>query len=53
MTKLSVAGAICYVLWGCLHLMAAYAVYRVGARSRREWRKRASFRIPGTCCFSA
>ncbi|HZC98232.1 MAG TPA: hypothetical protein VE267_19315 [Bradyrhizobium sp.] len=31
MTKLSVAGAICYVLWGCLHLMAAYAVYRVGA----------------------
>jgi hypothetical protein len=31
MTKSSVAGAICYVLWGCLHLMAAYAVYRVGA----------------------
>lgn len=31
MSKLSVAGAICYVLWGCLHLMAAYAVYRVGA----------------------
>jgi hypothetical protein len=29
-TKLSVAGAICYVLWGCLHLMAAYAVYHVG-----------------------
>lgn len=29
-TKLSVAGAICYALWGCLHLQAAYAVYRVG-----------------------
>jgi hypothetical protein len=28
---LSVAGAICYVLWGCLHLWAAYAVYQVGA----------------------
>jgi hypothetical protein len=31
MTKLSVAGAICYALWGCLHLQAAYAVFRVGA----------------------
>jgi hypothetical protein len=30
-TKPSVAGAICYVVWGCLHLQAAYAVYRVGA----------------------
>jgi hypothetical protein len=30
-TKLSLAGAICYVLWGCLHLQAAYAVYGVGA----------------------
>jgi hypothetical protein len=30
-TKLSVAGAICYALWGCLHLQAAHAVYRVGA----------------------
>lgn len=30
-TKLTIAGAICYVLWGCLHLQAAYAVYRVGA----------------------
>jgi hypothetical protein len=30
-TKLSIAGATCYVLWGCLHLMAAYAVYHVGA----------------------
>jgi hypothetical protein len=30
-TKLSVAGAICYALWGCLHLQAAYAVYHVGA----------------------
>lgn len=31
MTKLSVAGAICYALWGCLHLQAAYLVYHVGA----------------------
>jgi hypothetical protein len=31
MTKLSVAGAICYALWGCLHLQAAYLVFRVGA----------------------
>jgi len=30
-TKLSLAGAICYALWGCLHLQAAYAVYHVGA----------------------
>src|SRR5262245_8361792 len=30
-TKLSIAGAICYALWGCLHLQAAYAVYRAGA----------------------
>jgi hypothetical protein len=30
-TKLSVAGAICYALWGCLHLQAAYLVFRVGA----------------------
>lgn len=25
------AGAICYALWGCLHLQAAHAVYHVGA----------------------
>jgi len=31
LTKLSVAGTVCYVLWGCLHLFAAYAVYRVGS----------------------
>jgi hypothetical protein len=31
MTKLSVAGAICYALWGCLHLQAAYLVFRLGA----------------------
>jgi hypothetical protein len=30
-SKLSVVGAICYALWGCLHLQAAYAVYHVGA----------------------
>jgi hypothetical protein len=30
-TELSMVGAICYVLWGCLHLWAAYAVYQVGA----------------------
>jgi hypothetical protein len=30
-TKLSIAGAICYALWGCLHLSAAYAVYHAGA----------------------
>ena len=29
-SKLSVAGAACYALWGCLHLMAGYNVYRVG-----------------------
>jgi hypothetical protein len=29
-TKMSLAGAICYALWGCLHLQAAYAVYHVG-----------------------
>jgi len=26
----SVAGAIRYTLWGCLHLQAVYAVYHVG-----------------------
>ena len=30
-TKLSIAGAIFYALWGCLHLQAAYAVYHLGA----------------------
>jgi len=30
-TKLSVVGAICYALWGSLHLQAAYAVYHMGA----------------------
>jgi len=30
-TKLSIAGSICYALWGCLHLQAAYGVYHVGA----------------------
>ena len=30
-TALSVGGAICYVLWGCLHLWAAYAVYQYEA----------------------
>jgi hypothetical protein len=30
-TKLSVAGAICYAIWGLLHLQAAYAVYHLGA----------------------
>jgi hypothetical protein len=30
-TKLSIAGSICYALWGCLHLQAAYRVYYVGA----------------------
>ena len=29
-SKLSVVGAICYAIWGCLHLQAAYAVYHVG-----------------------
>ena len=29
-SKLSVVGPICYALWGCLHLQAAYAVYHVG-----------------------
>jgi fumarate reductase subunit D len=29
-TKMSLAGAICYALWGGLHLQAAYAVYHVG-----------------------
>ena len=29
-TKLTVAGATCYAVWGCLHLMAGYNVYLVG-----------------------
>jgi hypothetical protein len=29
-TKLSIAGAICYVLWGCLHLDSGYSVYLLG-----------------------
>jgi hypothetical protein len=29
-TKLSIAGSICYALWDCLHLQPAYAVYHVG-----------------------
>jgi hypothetical protein len=34
-TKLSLAGAICYALWGCLHLQAAHAVYHVGTALAR------------------
>lgn len=30
-TKLSIAGAVCYALWGCVHLSAANGVYHVGA----------------------
>jgi hypothetical protein len=30
MTKLTVAGAACYAVWGCLHLFAGYSVYSVG-----------------------
>jgi hypothetical protein len=30
-TGLSIAGAIVYTLWGCLHLQAAHAVYQLGA----------------------
>jgi len=30
-TKMSVAGAISYTIWGLLHLQAGYAVYQVGA----------------------
>ena len=29
-TKLSIAGAICYVLWGCLRLDSGYNVYLAG-----------------------
>jgi hypothetical protein len=29
-TRLSVAGAACYAVWGCLHLFAGYSVYSVG-----------------------
>lgn len=29
-TKLSIAGAICYVLWGCLHLNSGYDVHLAG-----------------------
>jgi hypothetical protein len=29
-TKLTIAGAACYVIWGCLHLFAGYSVYVVG-----------------------
>jgi len=30
-TTLSIAGAICYAVWGCLHLQAAHAVYQVAS----------------------
>lgn len=29
-SAVSVTGAICYVLWGCLHVRAACAVYQLG-----------------------
>ncbi len=37
LTKLSAASAICYALWGCLHLQAAYAVYHVGGGADGTW----------------
>jgi hypothetical protein len=30
MTKLSIAGAIFYAIWGCLHMYAGYNVYSLG-----------------------
>jgi len=29
-TKLSIAGAICYAVWGCLHIHAGYNVFLLG-----------------------
>jgi hypothetical protein len=29
-TKLSVAGAACYAIWGCLHVYAGYNVFMLG-----------------------
>jgi len=29
-TMLTIAGAACYTIWGCLHLFASYSVYSVG-----------------------
>lgn len=31
LSRLSVAGCSCYVLWGCLHIRAAHVVYQLGA----------------------
>jgi hypothetical protein len=52
-TRLSLAGAICYALWGCLHLQAAYAVYRVGVALDPGMAQGRVFQDVGTCCFSA
>jgi hypothetical protein len=35
-TKMSLAGAIYYALWGGLHLQAAYAVYHVAGGLQRN-----------------
>ena len=54
-TKLSVAGAICYPLWGCLHLQAAYVIYHVGAAlepgmvQRRVFQDASVFWCDGHC----
>src|ERR1700730_18290519 len=29
-TKMSLAGAICYAIWGCLHIYAVYNVFMLG-----------------------
>ncbi len=29
-TKLSVAGATCYAIWGCLHIYGGYNVFMLG-----------------------
>jgi hypothetical protein len=36
-TKMSIAGAIWYTIWGLLRRQAAYAVYHVGVALDQEW----------------
>jgi hypothetical protein len=50
-TGLSIAGAICYVVWGGLHLQAAYAIHATVARPCGPGSLGARLDIHDTCVF--
>jgi hypothetical protein len=50
-TKMSLAGAICYALWGACTYRRHMRSTTWVLRSNQEWRGAASSRMLGTYCF--